>query len=91
MRIILTLLAVLLPIALAETDIFKADVVSGRTKLKCSFTMLYTGSKVDTKKSKIKCSRVKSTTKVSNVEVTSSSGSVYTISMTIAKSGSAKI
>ena len=90
MRLFLTLLAVVLPFAIAETETFKADVVSGKTKLKCSFTMVYKGTKVDTRKSKAKCSGAKSTTRVSNAEVTSTSGIVFTISMVVPKSGTAK-
>merc|ERR1711892_2782 len=90
MRTFLPLLAVLLPLALAETDSFKANVVSGKTKLKCTFTMVYTDTKVDTKKSKAKCSGARATTRVTNAEVVSSSGAVFTISMTVPKSGNAK-
>ena len=86
----MTLLAVILPLAIAETEKFKAEVVSGRTKLKCSFSMVYTGTKVDTKKSSAKCSGAKKTTKVSDAEVTSSSGTVFTISMTVPKKGNVK-
>ena len=86
----MTLLAVILPLALAETEKFRANVVSGKIKLKCSFSMVYTNTKVDTKRSSAKCSGAKSTTRVTNAEVTSSSGTVFTVTMTVPKSGTAK-
>ena len=89
MRTLLTLLAVILPFALAETDSFKATVVSSRTKLKCNFNMVYADTKVDTRKSKAKCTGAKSTIRVNNAKVASSSGTEFTITMTVAKSGTA--
>ena len=90
MRISLTLLAALLPLALGETDTFKADVVAGKVELSCSFTMIYTKTKVDIKKSKGKCNKSKKGAKVNGVEVTSKSGVVYTMTMSVAKNGAVK-
>ena len=90
MKISLTLLVAILPLALGETDSFKAEIVSGKLKLSCTFTMVYTRTKVDTKKSKGKCKGVKKTANVAGVEVASRSGVVYTMTMTVAKTGAVK-
>merc|ERR1712106_1313741 len=47
-------------------DKFDAVVKNGKTTLKCSFTMVFNGAKVDTKKSKAKCTGAKKTEKVNN-------------------------
>ena len=90
MKISLTLLVAILPLALGETDSFKAEIVSGKLKLSCTFTMVYTRTKVDTKKSKGKCKGGKKTANVAGVEVASRSGVVYTMTMTVAKTGAVK-
>merc|ERR1719318_347161 len=90
MRISLTLLAVLLPIVLGEKDDFKASLVSGKTKLSCSFSMVYTNTKVDIRKSKGKCKgAIKKTIRFTGSEV-ASSGVVYTMTMTVTKTGVVK-
>lgn len=71
-------------------DRFSAEIKNGRTKLKCSFTLVFKGEDVDTKKSKAKCSGAKKTEKVVDAEVKSKSGAEYSISMIVAKSGSVK-
>ena len=70
---------------------FDAVVKNGKTTLKCSFTMVFNGAKVDTKKSKAKCTGAKKTEKVNNARVKSASGAEYSISMTVAKSGKVKL
>ena len=72
-------------------DRFNAEIKNGRTKLKCSFTLVFTGEDVDTRKSKAKCTGAKKTEKVVSVAVKSKSGAEYAISMTVAKSGSVKL
>merc|ERR1711892_1267152 len=73
-----------------KPDKFDAEIVNGRTKLKCKFTLMFKGDAVDTKKSKAKCTGAKKTEKVVNAAVKSKSGAEYSISMTVAKSGSVK-
>merc|ERR1712123_424640 len=69
---------------------FDAEIVNGRTKLKCKFTLMFKEDAVDTKKSKAKCTGAKKTEKVVNAAVESKSGAEYSISMTVAKSGTVK-
>merc|ERR1711872_486068 len=52
--------------------------------------MVYNNNKVDTRKSKGKCKGVKKPTKLSAVEVTSRSGVVYIMTMSVAKTGAVK-
>merc|ERR1712123_100656 len=73
-----------------KPDKFDAEVVNGRTKLKCKFTLMFKEDAVDTKKSKAKCTGAKKTEKVVNAAVKSKSGAEYSISMTVAKSGTVK-
>merc|ERR1719369_1353719 len=86
MRATLALLVALLPLVLGETDSFSAKV-SG---LKCQFTMKYKGTKVDTKKSIVKCGKTKKTVKF-NGDVTSDSGNVFTLSLIIPVRGKVRI
>merc|ERR1719483_279943 len=73
-----------------KPDKFDAEIVNGRTKLKCKFTLMFKGDAVDTKKPKAKCTGAKKTEKVVNAAVKSKSGAEYSITMTVAKSGSVK-
>merc|ERR1712123_398814 len=73
-----------------KPDKFDAEIVNGKTKLKCKFTLMFKEDAVDTKKSKAKCTGAKKTEKVVNAAVKSKSGAEYSISMTVAKSGTVK-
>merc|ERR1712123_550490 len=73
-----------------KPDKFDAEIVNGRTKLKCKYSLMFKEDAVDTKKSKAKCTGAKKTEKVLNAAVKSKSGAEYSISMTVAKSGTVK-
>merc|ERR1719397_727816 len=77
-----SILLLLLPLVVGVSEKFKAEV-SG---LECSFAMVYKGSKVDMKKSKVVCSKPKKTVKFTG-DVTSDSGTVFTISLVVTKKG----
>ena len=54
--------------------------------LQCTFGMVYKGSKVDLRKSKVTCSKPKKTVKFTG-EVTSDSGTVFSITLMVTKKG----
>jgi len=72
-------------------DQFDAVVRAGKTVLRCNFLLVFKGETVDIRRSKAKCTGAKKTEKVTNARVKSSSGAEYSISMTVPKSGKAKL
>merc|ERR1719244_1761943 len=86
MKACLALLLLCLPAVFGASDQFSAKVKN----LKCKFNMQYKGTKVDTKKSKITCSKSKKTVKYSGSVTSSSSGNVFKLSLVVTK-GKARI
>merc|ERR1719350_2394720 len=77
-----SLLLLLLPLVVGVSEKFSAEVEG----LQCTFGMVYKGSKVDLRKSKVTCSKPKKTVKFTG-EVTSDSGTVFSITLMVAKKG----
>merc|ERR1719222_1449911 len=77
-----SILLLLLPLVVGVSEKFNAEV-SG---LECTFAMVYKGTKVDMKKSKVVCSKPKKNVKFTG-DITSDSGTVFTISLMVTKKG----
>ena len=70
-----------------ETLKYTGSIVSGKTKLKCSFSLVYSPKAVDLKKSKITCKpKNKKSIKITNYEIGNKDPPcVFILSMTITK------
>merc|ERR1719284_1866877 len=77
-----SLLLLLLPLVVGVSEKFSAEVEG----LQCTFGMVYKGSKVDLRKSKVTCSKPKKNVKFIG-EVTSDSGTVFSITLMVTKKG----
>merc|ERR1719445_2874441 len=77
-----SLLLLLLPLVVGVSEKFSAEVEG----LQCTFGMVYKGSKVDLRKSKVTCSKPKKNVKFTG-EVTSDSGTVFSITLMVTKKG----
>merc|ERR1719187_881851 len=77
-----SLLLLLLPLVVGVSEKFSTEVEG----LQCTFGMVYKGSKVDLRKSKVTCSKPKKTVKFTG-EVTSDSGTVFSITLMVTKKG----
>merc|ERR1719340_319634 len=77
-----SLLLLLLPLVVGVSEKFSAEVEG----LQCTFGMVYKGSKVDLRKSKVTCSKPKKTVRFTG-EVASDSGTVFSITLMVTKKG----
>merc|ERR1719187_201605 len=97
MRFCLVLGVFLLPLIFCEQepeeraatrDVFTTKT-TGRVKLTCKFTIVYTGTTANTRASNaLNCvPKPKKTTRVTNSKIKSRTGNEYTITMNVAKTG----
>merc|ERR550519_1301934 len=74
-----------------DTDIFEQKIKIGKRTVLCHFKFVYTDSKVligkGKGKSKIICKKFTRNIKVKNKKITSSSGNIFTVTLTIKKNG----
>ena len=74
-----------------EVEKLEGILSAGEVSLSCKFTLVFSNTKVVLRKCKISCTKPEKIVKISDYKISSKAGMVFTLSMTISKTGKGKL